>query len=147
MHSGGGSKEPPYEKIYIEAPEDEAKVIFYNRFDHAPDRVSCTCCGEDYSVSEHETLERATAYERGCAWVYFRPNGTECDQSEAMRGQKMRDGYSSGYAEREDTKWSWSKCLTLEDYLKKNDVLVIYAHEIKPEERVGEVPREGYVWL
>jgi hypothetical protein len=25
-------------------------------------------------------------------------------------------------------------------------VLFIYAHEIKPEERVGEVPEQGYVW-
>lgn len=64
MHSGGGCKEPPYEKIYIEAPEDEARVIFYNRFSHSPDRVTCTCCGNDYSVSSSETLEEATEFHR-----------------------------------------------------------------------------------
>ena len=42
MASGGDTKEEPYENIYIEAPEEEAKVIFYNRFGHNPERVSCT---------------------------------------------------------------------------------------------------------
>ena len=55
MHSGGSLKEQ-WQYIYIEAPEDEARVIFYNRFDHSPDRVTCTCCGEDYSVSEDADL-------------------------------------------------------------------------------------------
>lgn len=64
MHSGGGCKEPPYEQIYIEAPEEEAKIIFYNKFGHSPDRVSCTCCGEDYAVYEDDTLEESTAFDR-----------------------------------------------------------------------------------
>lgn len=68
MHSGGGLKEKPYDYIYIEAPIAEAKVIFYNRFGHSADRVSCTCCGEDYSVSEYLTIEHATAHHRGCKW-------------------------------------------------------------------------------
>jgi hypothetical protein len=64
MHSGGGCKEKPYEYIYIEAGETEAKTIFYNRFGHNPERVTCTCCGEDYSTSEYKTLEEATQYQR-----------------------------------------------------------------------------------
>jgi hypothetical protein len=64
MHSGGGLKEPPYGYIYIQAPEEEACVIFYHRFGHSPHRISCTCCGEDYSVMEYETLEDATSYKR-----------------------------------------------------------------------------------
>ena len=64
MHSGGGCKEAPYEHIFIEAPLEEAVRIFYNRFGHNPYRVSCTCCGEDYSVSEYDTLEEATEFER-----------------------------------------------------------------------------------
>ncbi len=51
MHSGGSAKEP-WEHILIEANEAEARVIFYNRFGHNPDRVTCTCCGSDYSVYE-----------------------------------------------------------------------------------------------
>ena len=93
MHSGGGSKEP-YEHIYIEAPLAEAKVIFYNRFGHSPDRVSCTCCGYDYSVSEYETLDEAI----------------------------------KGYAKNEAS-----------FFIEKKDILV--------NERVGEIPEQGYVWV
>lgn len=63
MSSGGGQKEP-WHYIYIEAPEDEAKRVFFAKFGHDPQRVSCTCCGEDYSISESETLEEATEYHR-----------------------------------------------------------------------------------
>lgn len=63
MHSGGGQKEQ-YSMIYIEAPQNEAISIFYSRFGHNPNRVSCTCCGDDYSVTEYATLEEATEYHR-----------------------------------------------------------------------------------
>lgn len=63
MNSGGGQKEP-YSHIYIEAPEDQAEVIFYNRFDHNPSRVTCTCCGEDYSIYGKESLEELTDFHR-----------------------------------------------------------------------------------
>jgi hypothetical protein len=64
MHSGGGLKEAPYQYIYIECgSEEEGKLIFYNRFGHAPERISCTCCGDDYSISFGE-LEELTAYDR-----------------------------------------------------------------------------------
>lgn len=105
MRSGGGTKEPPYEKIYIEAPEEEAQVIFYNRFGHAADRVTRSCCGEDYSVLSHKSLAKLTDFHR-------RPART-----------------------------------LLDDYLKRPDVLVIRAKDIKPEERTGSVPRQGYVWM
>jgi hypothetical protein len=105
MHSGGGCKESPYEKIYIEAEsEDEAKTIFYNRFGHSPDRVTCTCCGEDYSVDGHDTLEEAADYHRN-------------------------NRYS------------------MEEYLAREDVLLIRAEDILPDERVGKVPRQGYCWI
>lgn len=122
MHSGGGSKEPQ-EYIYIEAPEDEAKTIFYKRFRHNPERVTCTCCGEDYSVTEEETLEQATAFERGCDY----------------------DRGVDRYRERPSEGFSPFEYKTLGDYLK-TDILVIYAKDIKPEERVGDVPRQGYIW-
>lgn len=125
MHSGGGTKEPPYQKIYIEAPEEEAKVIFYNRFGHNPERVTCTCCGEDYSLSESETLEDATAYHRNCRW----------------------DDKKKGYVEEPDTRYDYKDYMTVEQYKQQEDVLVIYAHEIKPEERSGNVPEQGYVWV
>lgn len=123
MHSGGGIKESPYEIIYIQAPEAEAKVIFYNRFGHSPERVSCTCCGEDYSVSESETLKEATAYHRNCKY----------------------DNKSKKYIEEDDR--DYKTFMTLSEYIKQPDVLVIFDEDIKLEERKGEVPKEGYVWL
>lgn len=63
MHSGGSQK-LGWDKIYIEAPEDEAIRVFYSRFGRNPYRVTCTCCGEDYSISEHADLEEASVYHR-----------------------------------------------------------------------------------
>lgn len=124
MHSGGGQKEP-YAYIYIQAPIEEAKIIFHNRFGHNPYRVTCTCCGEDYSISESATLEQATAYERHCAYE----SGV-------------------GYVERPDTSFGCTRPVTpLVDYLESKDILVIYEGEIKPEERQGEIPAQGYVWI
>lgn len=57
MHSGGGTKVQPYDHIFIQAPEAEAIIIFYNRFGRNPLRVTCTCCGADYVVEEYETPE------------------------------------------------------------------------------------------
>ncbi len=125
MHSGGGLKESPYARIYIEAPEAEASVIFYNRFHHSPYRVSCTCCGEDYSVSESETLEQASAPERNCKW------------SDAEKK----------WLEEEDKSRSWAKYLPLAEYLKQDDALCIYAKDITSTDRIGSVPQQGYVWM
>lgn len=118
MHSGGGLKESPYQFIYIEAAMEEARVIFYNRFGHNPERVTCTCCGEDYTLSEAESLELESAYDRGCAW-----------------DKKAND-------------YDLSKFKTsIDDYVKRPDVLVIRASDIKDSERVGEVPEQGYRWV
>ena len=124
MHSGGGKKEPPYEHIYIEAPEDEAKVVFYNRFGHNPERISCTCCGEDYSISESETLDQLTGYHRGCRY----------DTDERQ------------YVEEPGTESYAREHITLDTYRAKPDALFIEASEIVDDERVGEVPTEGWVW-
>ena len=64
MHSGGGTKVSPYDKIYIEAPEKEATSVFYARFGFNPNRVTCTCCGEDYSITEYKTFKKATEFQR-----------------------------------------------------------------------------------
>ena len=109
MHSGGDQKEK-WSHIYIEAPRQEAEIVFYNRFGHNPNRVTCTCCGEDYSISEDDDLEAMTLFHRG------------------------------GFLERKP------KC-TLEKYKAQPDVLFISAADINPEERVGELPQQGYVWV
>lgn len=61
IHSGGGAKRN-FELCFIQAPKDEAKRVFYARFGLNPDRVSCTCCGEDYVITEHRTLSEASNY-------------------------------------------------------------------------------------
>lgn len=118
MNSGGGIKEPPYEYIFIEADKEGAKVIFYNRFHHNPERVSCTCCGEDYSISSEESLALASAHDRGCKF---------------SREQRQYDLESAS--------------ISLEHYLSRDNVLAICADDISASERVGDVPEEGYVWV
>ena len=151
MHSGGGLKEA-VQYIYIEAPQSEAEVIFYNRFGHNPYRVSCTCCGDDYSVSEDESLEKITAFDRNCAYIYCLPDGTELTDGEyrklpfqqRMECNKADRGY---YAERGDPERSYAPYVPLDKYLASGEVLVIRADEIKPQERVGSLPEQGYVWI
>lgn len=120
MHSGGGTKEEPYENIYIEAPENEAIIIFYNRFGHNPQRVTCTCCGDDYSIYEEPTLMQATAFERGAE---------NSDQDVPSASVYSSHGH-----------------VTLDEYVTHPNVLVIRAEDIKPDERIGTVPVQGYVW-
>lgn len=100
--------------------------MFYCRFGHNPARVTCTCCAEDYSVYEEATLEQATGFHRNCAW----------------------DDATGQYIEQQDTRWrSSGRYLPLDEYLMQPDVLVIRADEIKEDERYGEVPQQGYVWM
>lgn len=160
MHSGGGQKGPA-DKILIEAPEAEARVIFYNRFGLNPDRVSCTCCGEDYSVSEEESLAEATAYDRNCHTAYFyvdsgeRVEGHEPSRWGPRIGEWDRERRAEIYNNREveqryveqGEKSGYAAYRSLDDYLGSDDVLVVRAGDILPEEREGEVPRSGYVWI
>lgn len=101
MHSGGGTKVHPYDKIYIEAPMEQAIEIFKEKFGRDPSNVTCSCCGEDYSVDEHDSLEEASAYHRGCDW------------------KKGGDGYDLSTAR-----------TSLQEYLKRPDVLVIRLEEL-----------------
>lgn len=110
------------EYIFIEAAQAEAEAIFYKRFGRNPERVTCTCCGPDYSINESPTLAAATAYERNCAW------------------NKGGDGYveapRDGYREYQ----------TVEQFLGRKDIHVIRRADIKPDERKAEIPQQGYVW-
>lgn len=125
MSSGGRNKQP-WNHIYIEAPKNHAKIIFYNIFGTNPDRVSCTCCGSDYSITEYEDLNQATAYNRNCDYD---------NKTNKYIEQTISEGYRSG------------KYQTLGQYLKDNEkIKVIYYSEVKEEEKFGEVPEQGYVW-
>jgi len=144
MHSGGSLKEDPAQYIYIEAPESEARAVFYSKFGHSPDRVTCTCCGEDYSVDEAPTFARACAFDRGCRWV--------SDERRNKDGSLVTPG--GGHYEDNPVpadaegleRFKVGKYQTVEQYKARPDVLVIPASEIKPEWRTADVPRQGFVW-
>jgi hypothetical protein len=61
MHSGGGCK-TDWEHIVIEAPSVIAIEVFERILDRDPHNVTCDCCGSDYAIDEHATLEEATKY-------------------------------------------------------------------------------------
>lgn len=67
MHSGGFLK-TPYTHIYIDEPLGEAIKTFKDLFKEDPDAVACTCCGNNFVYEEYESLEEATAYDRGAEW-------------------------------------------------------------------------------
>lgn len=140
MCSGGSHKED-FSYALIEAPREEAKIIFFQRFGHNPERVTCTCCGDDYVIDESETLAEATAYDRGLRWVsgdhgggrYLEP-GEPAPEGMAEKLGRWREGEGSTVAE------------FLSDPVRFGYV-IIRADEIRDGERVGEVPKQGYVWV
>jgi len=152
MHSGGGLKEK-WHYIYIEAPEDEAIIIFYNRFGHNPHRVSCTCCGADYFIGENESLAQLTGYHRGCRplktpqyksgkrkGLYKQPKDPAFKQHYYLEeNEKPPKGYEV------DGRPRFEKYQTLNQYKQRKDVLIISARKIKAAERKGAVPEQGYV--
>lgn len=144
MHSGGRQKEK-WSHIYIEAPKEEAKVIFYNRFHHNPERVTCTCCGQDYTIDEEPTLEESSAFHRNCHWIQKKgTRGMEKDGRYLEVGEVMPDGWEIAHPKLDSLH---SNPVTVDKYAKQKDVLVIPASKIKDSWRVGEVPEQGYVWV
>jgi len=128
MHSGGSQK-LDWKLILIEAPEREAISVFYSRFDRNPRRVTCTCCGPDYFISEYPTLAEATAYHRGCRWskeanCYVEEN----DPDNTYRGfTPIFDYVDGGGTDHEKARF-------------------IFAPDISDDERHLDVPDEGYIW-
>lgn len=61
MHSGG-TRKLKVGHVFIEASRESAVKVFYAMFARNPYRVTCTCCGPDYSVSEYDTVEEATKF-------------------------------------------------------------------------------------
>ena len=133
MHSGGRLKEKQ-QYIYIEAPEEEATVIFYNRFGHNPHRVTCTCCGNDYSIGEYKNFLEASGFDRGCRLI---------------ENKKENDGghYVNKPALKTDLLGSFNHYQTIKGFEARKDVLIIRKKDIKANERKGEVPEQGYVWV
>lgn len=151
MHSGGSQKEEAFSHLLIEASEDEAKRVFYARFGHNPERVTCTCCGEDYSIDEHLSVEAATAYDRGCPYL-------EDERGLKARGERdFREGFylepgeevPEGMRVSDLSSLRSSAPVPIDAFLadpQAHGYEIIRAIEIKPEERTVDVSEEGYVW-
>ena len=155
MNSGGRQKEK-WDKIIIETKtndndlaEKEAKIIFYNRFGHNPDRVTCTCCGSDYSINSHESLKQITGHWRNCKTLKapINPKTSKRNYNDPVYKKGLyiddEDIIPEGY----EVESSYSNpAIPLEKYLKQEGVLFVPKSEVKPEERIGDVPMEGYIW-
>ncbi len=50
--SSGGYEKTEYTTIFIELPEEEAIDYFEKRFNIDPNDITCSCCGNDYSIYE-----------------------------------------------------------------------------------------------
>ncbi len=148
--SSGGSQKEKWGSIYIEAPLEEAKTIFYNRFGHNPERVTCTCCGDDYSITEGESLEELTAFYRGCRSIYFKGD-LQYDEADFFKlPYEQRKDFEQRYLEEDSPSPTFFQRMgyrTLNEFKKGDGVLIISAEEIKPEERQGEVPTQSYIWM
>lgn len=142
MHSGGSQKEP-FSILYIQAPEREARSVFYSRFGHNPERVTCSCCGSDYSVSSDPSAspEEITGFHRNA--FYAVPKAKHLDYSQAKYFDRRED-IPDDWEIRRDM--GEREVLSLEDYFAQDDIAVIYAKEIEEYERHVTVPDELGMW-
>ena len=91
MSSGGGEK-LDWELIFIQAPEKQAVSYFEDKFDRNPYNITCSCCGEDYSVSSGPIAEVAKYHFKG--W------GEKIDDAEFMsRLQRPRSNMKFIFAD------------------------------------------------
>lgn len=127
MHSGGKTK-TQYHMIYIEAHDrKEAIGIFESRFNRSPFNITCSCCGEDYSIDSHDSIYEITGYHRNCRAISFDgrqhiPGKTRCyieNDEEIPEGATVCRSFNS-----------YGEYMTLEEYMKLPDVLILPKHEI-----------------
>lgn len=136
MHSGGRTKIEPFNKILIEAPEDAAREYFTKRWGRDPEHVTCRCCGEDYSVSQEESLAQITGYDR-----HLRCTETKRDPVTGLylnddpkaavyleEGEDPPEGY--GICPVSEISRRYYRPLTLDEYMAKPDVLVVRGEEV-----------------
>jgi len=161
MYSGGDQKEP-WAFIYIEASEEEAKVIFYNRFGHSAERVTCTCCGVDYSTDSHKSLPQLSGYHRNCRALET-PRGRDglymkIDNPAFQDHYYLEDDEDPPAGFEVSSSRRFGEYVPFEEWLahdgEKNytgpgsqtSFKLIRATDIQGDERKGEVPEQGYVW-
>ena len=141
MHSGGGTKVDAYEHIYIEAPEDIATDVFRQRFKRDPRNVTCECCGPDYSVDEWPSLKQASGHERNCRHIKTPKdeNGRYMNfLPEVRENYYLEPGEEPPEQFEVDDRWPpLGEHIPLDEYVERDDVLVIRTGEIKqPQETI-----------
>lgn len=93
-----------YEFIIVEGKVEEALSMFIDMTNVDPKKVTCTCCGQHYSIREYDSVFQATAFERGCRY----DNSLQCYVEEVSDFPIME------YA-------------TVENFINQDNVLVIFA--------------------
>lgn len=140
MHSGGRLKEKSYKLIFIEAPRKQAKIIFYNLFGHNPERITCPCCGEDYSISEHEDLAQLTGHERGCRTLAT-PRGKnglyKNDDPVIKKKYYLEDGENPPKGYKLSSFAVWGKYQTLKSFIRRKSILIIHKTALNPKHYKG----------
>ncbi len=93
-----------FKDIYIKAnSESDAIKIFEDKFNISPYDSACDCCGYDFWISEDDSLEELTANDRNCDYDYELKKHIERQSKQSYHGEY----------------------LTLDEYLKKEDVCII----------------------
>lgn len=147
MHSGGGTKVAPWDKIYVEAPEDDARTFFQRRFDRDPDHVTCDCCGPDYAVSQEESLAQVSGYHRNlrCVETKRGPDGRYMNDDPNVRyleeGEEPPEGY--GICQISTIARRYHKPLTLEEYEAQPEVLIVRRDEVLSVLRMNKATEGG----
>lgn len=148
--NSGGRRKLQWKHIYIEAPQAAAEIIFYNRFKRNPNRITCTCCGPDYSISDEKDLAQITGFDRGCNTLKTPrfPDGRYDNDNPFLKEKyyyEIDESPPEGFEFDDEYTPLYDYC-SLEDYIKRDNVLVIYRDDIDLGETFGSLPREGYVW-
>jgi hypothetical protein len=55
----GGCAKEPWDYILIQAPPKVACAVFEHVFEHHPRNISCSCCGEEYFVTQASDIDYA----------------------------------------------------------------------------------------
>lgn len=103
-YADGKLKFKDYEWIIVEGSEETALPLFMKMTKVDPKRVTCTCCGQHFSIREYDSVFQATGFQRSCQY----------------------DKELKSYVEQEDD-FVIAHYKTLETFLEEDNVLIIFA--------------------
>lgn len=103
-YADGKLKFKAFEWIIVEGKEEDALSLFMDITNVDPKKVTCTCCGQHYSIREFDSVFQATAFERGCCY----------DMTLECYVEEISDFPIIHYT-------------TVEDFIDRDNVLIIFA--------------------